>query len=133
MLLDTHLRYGEISYDEEDVQSWDQSWRPSEKTVQHLRRDWKSTPVAKVSFISNGFGSVSCSVKEVKEGWCPWLRGHLSFCLLWCFEKSKAHLSSCLLWCFEKIKACVIACLCLLWAMLIWCYERLLEKWQARR
>jgi len=121
VLLDTHLHHGEISYDEEDLQSWDQGWRPSEKTVRDLGQDWKTVPVAKVLFITNGVGGVYAKVVEVKlrkEGWCPWL------CALFI---------SCLGWCFEKIKACVIACLCFIWAMLILFYEWLREKWQNRR
>ena len=66
MLLDTHMHYGEISYDEEDVQSWDQRWRPSEKTVRDLGGDWKSIPVAKVLFVTNGVGGVYCKVVKVK-------------------------------------------------------------------
>jgi len=66
VLLDTHMHYGEISYDEEDVQSWDQRWRPSEKTVRDLGGDWKSIPVAKVLFVTNGVGGVYCKVVKVK-------------------------------------------------------------------
>ena len=75
VLLDTQMRYGEISYDDEDVQSWDQRWHPSEKTVQDLVRDWRSIPVAKVLFITNGVGSVYCKVAGVKplKGLWSWL------------------------------------------------------------
>ena len=84
VLLDTHMHYGEISYDDEDVQSWDQRWRPSEKIVRDLRRDWRSIPVAKVSFIANGVGGVNYRPFEVKhreDGLWPFLRWCLS--LIW--------------------------------------------------
>ena len=116
VLLDTHLLYGEISYDEEDVQIWEKNWRPSEKTVQDLARDWRSKAVAKVQFITDGLGSVKYTVFEVKprkEGFCPWL------CALFIL---------CLCWCFTKIKACLIPCFYLIWAMLIWFYEWLCKK-----
>ena len=120
MLLDTLMLYGEISYDEEHVQSWDQRWRPSEETVRDLRRDWRSTPVAKVLFTSNGVGGTYCRVKPRKDGFWQWLCALFILCLWWCFEKIMECLwwcfekiMECLWWCFEKIKACVIACLCL--------------------
>ena len=121
MLLDTHMHYGEISYDDEHVQSWDQRWRPSEKTVQDLGRDWRSIPVAKVSFITNGVGGVYYKVVQVKprrEGFWQWL------CALFIL---------CLWWCFEKIKVCVIACLYCFWGMLVLFYDWLREKCQTRR
>lgn len=117
VLLDTHLLYGEISHDEEDVQLiWEKGWRPYEKTVQDLAREWRSTPVAKVQFVTDGLGSVNCKVFEVKpckNGLCPWL------CALFIL---------CLCWCFKIIKECVIACLHLIWAMLTNFYEWLSKK-----
>ena len=118
VLLDTHMHYGEISYDDEHVQSWDQRWRPSEKTVQDLGRDWRSIPVAKVLFITNGVGGVKYKVKPRKEGFWQWL------CALFIL---------CLWWCFEKIKVCVIACLYCFWGMLVLFYDWLREKCQTRR
>ena len=118
MLLDTHMHYGEISYDDEDVQTWDQRWRPSEKTVRDLKRDWRSIPVAKVLFISNGVGGVYYKVKPRKDGLWPRLCNLFTLCLRWYFE---------------KIKASVIGCLWLIWAMLIMFYEWLREKRQNRR
>lgn len=107
MLLDTLMYYGELSYDGQDVQTWDKRWRPSEKAVRDLRRDWRSIPVAKVSFITNNVGGVNytpAKVKPRKDGLWPWLCALFTLCLRWCFE---------------KIKACVIGCLCLIWEMLI--------------
>ena len=111
VLLDTLMRYGEISYDDEDVQSWDQRWHPSEKTVQDLGRDWRSIPVAKVLFISNGVGGVYCKVfKVVKPREC--------------FEKVKGCTSEC----FEKIKGCTIATFHCIRGALISFYEWLRKK-----
>ena len=32
---------------------WERRWKPSEKTVLDLQRDWQSVPVANVQFIAN--------------------------------------------------------------------------------
>ena len=102
VLLNTLMRHGDISYDDEDVQSWNQRWRPSEKMVQDLGREWRSIPVAKVFFISNGVGGVYCKVEKPREGfWCE---------------------------CFEKIKGCVIATFHCIWGALISFYEWLRKK-----
>ena len=143
VLLDTLMRYGEISYDDEDVQSWDQRWHPSEKTVQDLGRDWRSIPVAKVLFISNGVGGVYCKVFKVvkpREGFWSWLcdsrtdqcRKAVSWvhdnpikaCLL-CFCML---LLSVLCECFEKIKGCTIATFHCIRGALISFYEWLRKK-----
>ena len=118
VLLDTLMYYGEISYNDEDVQTWQQRWRPSEKAVQDLERDWRLIPVAKVLFISNGVGSVRWEVKPRKDGLWPGLCDFFT---------------SCLRWYLVKIKACVIGCLWLICAMLILFYEWLRGKWQNRR
>ena len=116
MLLSTHIRYGEISYEGEDVEDWDHRWRPSEKTVHDLRRDWKTVAVAKVLFITNTSGGVLCRVIEVKprkDGFCAWLIALFVLCMSWCFR---------------KIKACVIATFYCIWGLLLWCYEWLCEQ-----
>lgn len=111
VLLSTHMRYGQISYDRQDVENWDQRWQPPERTVRDLERDWKSVAVAKVLFITNASGGVFCRVFEVKprrEGIIPWLIALLFLCMAWCFD---------------KIKACVIAIFYCIWGLLLMCYE----------
>ena len=110
VLLDTKMRYGEISYDDEDVQSWHQRWHPSEKTVQDLRRDWRSKPVANVLFIANGVGGVYCKVVKPREGFWSWLNE-----------------------CFEKIKGCTIATFHCIRGALISFYEWLRKKCHKNR
>ena len=76
MLLDTRMRYGNISYKAEDVTIWDLKWQPSERTVQDLEQQWKTIRVAKVQFVANAVGGVFCHVFEVKSpntGVCSWL------------------------------------------------------------
>ena len=66
MLLETCMRYGQISYDEWDVENWNQRWQPSEKVIWDLRRDWKPIPIAKAQFITDGAGGVYCKIFEGK-------------------------------------------------------------------
>lgn len=65
VLLDTRVRYGEISDKKEDVKVWDRSWQPSERAVQDLKREWKTVPLANVQFIVNANGGVICNVFKV--------------------------------------------------------------------
>ena len=121
VLLDTYMYNGEISYDKEHVQIWDQRWRPSETIVRNLGQEWKSIPVAKVWFITNDNGGVNCNVVEVKprkDGFWPWLWALFIFCLRWCFEKGKVG---------------VITCLYCFWGLLVMFYEWLREIFQTRR
>ena len=120
VLLDTHMHYGEISYEKEHVQSWDEIWRPSENVVTDLGREWQSVPDAKVWFITNSAGGVNCNVVEVKsrkDGFWAWL------CALFILF---------LRWCFEKIKECVIICLNCFGGMLVMFYDILREIFQTR-
>ena len=81
MLLETCLRYGEISYKAEDVKIWDQKWQPSQRAVQDLDRDWKTVRLANVQFIANYGGGATYRVFEVKfpnTGFCLWLRSMIA-------------------------------------------------------
>ena len=64
MLLDTLVRFGKISYKVEDVKIWEQRWKPSERAVLDLEREWQSVPVANVQFIFNAVGGVNRKVFE---------------------------------------------------------------------
>ena len=57
--LQTRLRYGKISYDSKDVETWDRSWRPSKKEVEHLEKEWKSTRDAYLKIFVDGNGKQS--------------------------------------------------------------------------
>ena len=54
--------FGKISYKEEDVEAWDQSWEPSEKVVRHLLQVWMCRPLANVRFVATANGGVSYTV-----------------------------------------------------------------------
>ena len=41
---------------------WERGWKPSERDVLDLEREWKSVPVANVQFIANAVGKVKCKV-----------------------------------------------------------------------
>ena len=80
VLLDTLILYGKISYKEEDVKIWERRWKPSERAVLDLQREWQSFPVANVQFIANADGGVNCIVRKVhgeqspNNGFLSWLK-----------------------------------------------------------
>ena len=109
VLLDTVMRFGEISYGKKDVKVWDQRWVPSEKAVHDLSRDWMLRPLAKVKFVTNAVGGVSYSVRP-QSIW-RWLSDILIACMLCCVSLGKdcvAWMSCCMLgilsWCFEWLE-----------------------------
>ena len=150
VLLSTRMRYGEISYEGEDVEDWDHRWQPSEKTVHDLRRDWKSVAVAKVMFITNASGGVLCRAQRCKDGFYAWFIA--TFYFMWEFvlspqativsicrvikEKSRGDglcakliaFSLFLLGCTRDIIVFVIAIYLGIWGLLRLCYEWLNAK-----
>ena len=44
---------------------WERRWKPSERAVLDLQREWQSVPVANVQFIANDVGGVHCIVRKV--------------------------------------------------------------------
>ena len=69
MLLETRMRYGEISYQDNDVLRREDSWLPSERNKSDLRRDHSLTYDAKVQFVSQGNGEVTIHVVDVTPCW----------------------------------------------------------------
>ena len=59
---------------------WERRWKPSEKAVLDLQREWQSFPVANVQFIANADGGVNCIVRKVhgeqspNNGFLSWLK-----------------------------------------------------------
>ncbi len=56
---------------------WERGWKPSERAVLDLGRDWQSVPVANVTFISNAVGGVYYKVFEgqsANKGFLSWLK-----------------------------------------------------------
>ena len=62
-MLKTHLRYGKISSEENDVVEWEQGWQPPEIVVLNLEEKWKLVPDAEVQFIADGDGLLNCVIK----------------------------------------------------------------------
>lgn len=60
VLLKTHLRYGKISFKENDVVERQQGWQPSDMIMQDLEEKWNLVPDALVQFTADGDGGVSC-------------------------------------------------------------------------
>ena len=75
VLLETRMRYGEISYQETDVVKRVDGWQPSDKNKADLKELHGLTPEAKVTFFSEGNGAISCNVDEKKVAEeIPWWR-----------------------------------------------------------
>lgn len=109
MLLETRLRYGIISFEENDVEVWHQRWQPSEKAVQDLGQKWESIRDAKVKFIANNAGGVNCHVFKVKESCCQRFKYCLSMtfnCMKSCVLGIYNCLKSCTLGIYHRIQAC---------------------------
>ena len=51
VLLDTRLRYGELSYDVDDLQKMEENWYPPQEIRQSLQNQYKSTPEAQVKLV----------------------------------------------------------------------------------
>ena len=85
VLLETRMRYGEISYHNEDVLKWKERWQPSERLENDLRMDHQKKPEVKVRFYSDKYGRVQCTVIETTPGRSTRLKNYLCFCLalLW--------------------------------------------------
>lgn len=75
VLLETVMRFGRISYEEEYVKVWDHSWQPSEATVRCLSNDWKFRPFANITFVAQANGGISYCVQP--QSICVWLRAIL--------------------------------------------------------
>ncbi|XP_022804620.1 uncharacterized protein LOC111341860 isoform X2 [Stylophora pistillata] len=80
VLLDTVMRFGRISYKDEDVKVWDHRWKPSETIVRRMSNDWMFRPLAKISFVAQANGGVSYSV--LPQSICVWLRAILLTCMI---------------------------------------------------
>ena len=70
VLLETVIRFGRISYEEEDVNVWDQRWEPSGMTVHELSHDWMFKPLANIRFFAtaNGGSLILCDHRVLRSG-----------------------------------------------------------------
>ena len=89
VLLETYVRYGSISFNTEDIFQEEEGWRPTAKQVSDLMSGFKSTLLAKVTFVSTGNGRVSYSVVKVTtddwwERWLSWLKRNYKVCTVAC-------------------------------------------------
>ena len=127
------MRFGKISYKEEDVKVWDQSWEPSEKVVRHLLQVWMFRPLANVRFVAKANGGVSYIVRP--RGFCYGL-----FLILWAFIISCLKLSRDCLFrmfqylygklsrCFEWFRDLIKRCTCRTRDCLTWMFHYLYKK-----
>ena len=127
------MRFGKISYKEEDVKVWDQSWEPSEKVVRHLLQVWMFRPLANVRFVAKANGGVCYIVRP--RGFCYGL-----FLILWAFIISCLKLSRDCLFrmfqylygklsrCFEWFRDLIKRCTCRTRDCLTWMFHYLYKK-----
>ena len=112
------MRFGTISYEEEDVKVWDQRWEPSGMIVRHLSKDWMFRPHANIRFVATADGGVSYSVRPqsiaislsaVLLGILNWLFSGLHFQLYQSLFVLLPVLNFCefFKWLIEEVKAIV--------------------------
>ena len=78
------MRFGRISYEEEDVNVWNQRWEPPGMIVRHLSKDWMFRPLANIRFVATADGNVSYRV--VPQSIAIWLSAVLPGILNWFFS-----------------------------------------------
>lgn len=66
ILLEAKVRYGKISYEDEDVLQREREWRPSLKLEADVETDLKSYPVSTVTFYQTGDGSITYKYDKLK-------------------------------------------------------------------
>lgn len=66
ILLEAKVRYGKISYEDEDVLQRERGWRPSVKLEADVETDLKSYPVLTVTFYQTGDGSITYKYDKLK-------------------------------------------------------------------
>lgn len=72
VVLDTYLRYGEISYGDRDVQIRDKGWRPPKIVVDSLKRKYGSSRIMGLTIFVDGSGKVKgVNVKPTNWAYCP--------------------------------------------------------------
>ena len=68
------MRFGDISYKTEDVETWkdNRKWKPTADETRRLKQKWKSTPTARLKFVSDN-GVVTVLVNDettmVERAW----------------------------------------------------------------
>ena len=132
VLLETKVRYGEISYNDEDVLQRKDGWRPSERQASFLMEDLKPYAVCTVKFFLTGGDpavkflyeerTLPRTFWEACRGWIT-RYNEMSAC-----RKCLFMCHCCLIFCCCMFKECLITCFlylvrCLgfLWG---WCSDR---------
>ena len=67
-MLETYLRCGKISFESDDVKTWDGNWHPPEDVEESLEQEWKSTRLANLKMFINENGAL-CTKVEPKSRW----------------------------------------------------------------
>ena len=125
VLLETKVRYGEISYNDEDVLQRKDGWRPSERQASIVMEDLKPYAVRTVKFFRTGGDPAVKFSYDKRTLPRPAIRGYN------CKSRCRNCLSMChccLIFCWCMFKECMIICFlylvrCLgfLWG---WCSDR---------
>jgi len=66
VLLSTRMRYGVISYNSDDVETWrdDKKWRPSSVEARRVAQEWQSIPTAQIKLVTDKNGVVQVSIRD---------------------------------------------------------------------
>ena len=110
VLLETKVRYGEISYNDEDVLQRKDGWRPSERQASIVMEDLKPYAVHTVKFFRTG-GDPAVKFSYDKRTLPRPAMCHCSLIFCWCMFKE------CMIPCFLYL----VRCLGFLWG---WCSDR---------
>ena len=107
VLLQTKVRYGEISYNDEDVLQRKDGWRPSERQASIVMGDLKPYAVRTVKFFRTGGHPAVKFSYDKRTLPRPAIRGYNGMsrsrkCLFMCH--------SCLIFCWGMFKECMIIC-----------------------
>ena len=84
------MRYGEISYQVPDVVKRVDEWQAPDAEKAHLKEEYGSTPMAKVTFTFKGNGEIECVAKEI-----PWWR-RCVICVVSCAVACWAGFTRCM-------------------------------------
>ena len=124
VLLETRMRYGEISYRREDVlKRGEERWKPPEELENYLRENHQSKPEVKVRFYTDKYGVVQSTVTERKLGGWTRLENPLCYCFVWLKNRLcpfPPRLQNCFIACFMGLAHC--------FGLLCWYIARLLRR-----
>ena len=124
ILLETIVRYGKISYEDEDVVQREAGWQPTARQETAVENDLKSYPVHMVTFSRTGNGSVSYKYDKVKPSARTVDRG----CWPTCWSNFRECCLKFMVGCWECMVGCW-KCMVDCWKCMVDCWECMVDCW----